>query len=176
MTEAYDEEILKLEAKIEGYDTLESILGSKMQDIKIAGQLKDQYYAHCMKMVSSIRNDMSDAKKAAVLADTPNAAVSVLCDAFSRIEDILLEYLREQAQNATTDSGALSLLRPLITYLNETIAGANEKIEAYQRMLDDPALAEEVKIRRTIGAHPEKLRNKRAFKEVNSSGSKDPEE
>ncbi len=38
MTEAYDEEILKLEAKIEGYDTLESILGSKMQDINIAGQ------------------------------------------------------------------------------------------------------------------------------------------
>jgi len=176
MTEVYDKEILRLKAKIEGYDDLESVLGSKMQDIKIIGQLKNQYYNRYVQVVSGIRHNITDAKKAAILADTPSAAVSILCDAFSMIEGILLEHLSEQAQNANNDSGALSLLRPLITYLNEANSGANEKIETYQRMLDNPSLAEEVKIRRTIGDHPEKLRNKRAFKEVIVNASKDSEE
>ena len=174
MSESHDNEILKLGAKIEAYDQIEKLLGDNIRNIKSTSAVKNAYLIACNDISDQIRKITSAAKRSAILADSPSAAVGIMCDAFDTIDVTILNYERSCTKNADLDAASLNVIGPIISYLSDSSAGASQKILAFERMIVNPAAAEEVKVRRTMGDHPEKIRNKRAFNDINQNDDQDP--
>lgn len=173
MSEPHDNEILKLGAKIEAYGQIEKLLGDNIRNIKTVSAVKNAYLVACNDISAQIRKITSEAKRSAILADSPSAAAGIMCDAFDAIDVAILNYERTCTKNAELDAASLNVIGPIINYLNESSAGASQKILAFERMAANPTSAEEVKIRRTIGDHPEKIRNKRAFNDAGQDADPD---
>jgi hypothetical protein len=176
MSQDRDNEILVLQGRAISMQELATELNDGANRLQSTAVLKQNYLDILGKFSEEIRKVILHANRRAVAADDRNTVQEIMSDTFDEMNEVINKHERTACSDFYADVGALNVSRQISESVSQRATALNDRLQSFMRMQEDPVSA--VEGPRSVGDHPEKLRNKRAFSlldiEEDDDGNKTP--
>ncbi len=171
MSQDRDNEILVLQGRAISMRELATELNDGANRLQSTAILKQNYLDILGKFSEEIRKIILRANRRAVAADDRGAVQEIMSDTLDEINEVINRHEKTAHSDFYVDVGALNVSRQISERVSQRATALNDQLQSFTRMQEDPSAA--VEGPRSVGDHPEKLRNKRAFSALDAEEEDD---
>ncbi len=165
MTDKVTEEIIRMHASAETLQSLRHMLNTNCERMNAGLAARKAYIDSFKQMVDDIMEIRRQARVRAEVADDSDLVIKTFSGAIDAMESKARDYLADWNAAYYSEMGGLKATMMTSSGLGEDIVTLNNKVEALNRMKEEPGLAD-ANPPRSSGTRPEQIPVKRQFKDL----------